>query len=66
MDLLGSHHRTQIKKLRVRPSNILKIVLGKGVVGLPVTCQHDLVQGNATLKGFGSLESSNIMTFNLV
>ena len=66
MDLLGSHHRTQMKKLRVRPSNIFKIELGKGVVGLPMACCQDLVQRNATLKGFGSRESSIVMSFNLV
>ena len=66
VDLLGSHHRTQMKTLRVRPSNIFKIVLGKGVVGLPVACCQDLVQRNATLKSFGSRESSNIMSFNLL
>ena len=65
VDLLGSQ-MTQMKKLRVRPSNILKIVLGKGVVGLPVACCQDLVQRNATLESFGSRKSSNIMSFNLV
>ena len=66
VDLLGSHHRTQMKKLRVCPSNIFKIVLGTGAVGLPVACCQDLVQRNATLKGFGNCESSNIMSLNLV
>ena len=48
-----------MEKLRVRPSNIFKVKLGKGVVGLPVACCQDLVQGDATLKG---LEAAKALT----